>query len=100
MTAPPGAERGQPYTQCMTREVAEVFETAKTLDRGEIADLAYLLLRVLDEDVTDVDQAKVDARWHAEYRRRIDDIESERVQLVSHEETVAQARARLAARRK
>ena len=84
----------------MTREVAEVFETAKTLDRGEIADLAYLLLRVLDEDVTDVDQAKVDAQWHAEYRRRIDDIESEKVQLVNHEETVAQARARLAARRK
>lgn len=50
-------------------------------------------------DVADVDQAKVDARWHAEYRRRIDDMESKRVQLVSHEETVSQARAKLAARR-
>lgn len=84
----------------MAPEVAEVFETAKSLKRGEIADLAYRLLRVLDDDVAEVDQAKVDAKWRAEFRRRIDDIESGKVQLVSHEETISQARAMLAARRK
>lgn len=50
-------------------------------------------------EVVEVDQSTVDAMWRAELRRRIEDIESEGAQLVSHEETVAQARAKLAARR-
>lgn len=84
----------------MAPEVAEVFETAKSLKRGEIADLAYQLLRVLDEDVAEVDQTKVDAKWRTEFRSRIDEVESGNVQLVSHKETVTHAQAMLAARRK
>jgi 2,4-dienoyl-CoA reductase-like NADH-dependent reductase (Old Yellow Enzyme family) len=85
---------------CMVQSVAEVLESAKALRRDEVADLAYKLLRVLDGDGEPADQASVDAAWRAEYRRRVDDIESGRVQLVSHAETVAQARAMLASRRK
>lgn len=89
-----------PYTRSMAPDVAEVLETAKSLKRDQIADLAYQLLRVLDDDPADADQAVVEAAWRAEFRRRIDDIENAKVQLVSHEETVSQARAMLAARRK
>jgi hypothetical protein len=83
----------------MAPQVAEVLETAKSLKRNQIADLAYRLLRVLDDDALEVDEAQVDAAWRSEFRRRVDDIETDRVRLVSHEETVAQARALLAARR-
>ncbi|MCL2466426.1 MAG: addiction module protein [Micrococcales bacterium] len=41
-------------------------------------------------------QADVEALWRAELRRRIDDVDSGRVQLVDHDETVRIARARLA----
>lgn len=82
----------------MAPDVAEVLQTAKSLERDQIADLAYQLLRVLDGDAP-ADQAKIDAAWRAELRRRIDDVESGKVELVSHETTVAQARAMLAARR-
>lgn len=84
----------------MAPEVAEVLESAKSLKREDLADLAYQLLRVLDEDAEEVDQAAIDSAWRAEIRRRVDDIESGNVQLVSHEETVSLARAMLAARRK
>jgi hypothetical protein len=84
----------------MTQSVVEMLESAKALRRDEVADLAYELLRVLDGDSEPTDQASVDAAWRAEYRRRVDDIEAGRVQLVPHAETVAQARAMLTARRK
>lgn len=76
----------------MPREVAEVLESAKSLARGQIADLVYELLRVLDGDELEIDQANVDAAWRA-------DIESGKVHLLSHEETVAQTRAMLVAQR-
>jgi len=54
----------------------------------------------LDEDreLSVEQQAEVDAAWRAEFRRRIDDIESGRVQLLDHDEMMAQLRAELAAR--
>ncbi len=81
----------------MAPEVAKVLETAKSLKRDQIADLAYELLCVLDDDEPEVDQAR-QREWRVEFRRRFDDIESGEVQLVSHEETVAQARASAAHR--
>lgn len=45
------------------------------------------------------DQAEIDAAWTSEFRRRIDDIESGRVLMVDHAETVRIARARVAGRR-
>jgi hypothetical protein len=84
----------------MTPEVEGVLETAKSLERGQIADLAFELLRVLDNDAPELDQRKVDAVWRAEFRRRVEDIETGKVRLASHEETVSEARAMLAARRK
>ena len=76
----------------MVPNVRDVFETAKELDREQIADLAFHLLRVLDDDGTSVDQQVVDAAWNAEFTRRVADLESCAIQSVSHDETVAQAR--------
>lgn len=76
----------------MVPNVREVFETAKELDREQIADLTYHLLRVLDDDGASLDQQVVDAAWHAEFERRVDDLESGAAQPVFHDETVAQAR--------
>ena len=87
-----------PYTRNMVPDVREVFETAKALDREQIADLAYQLLRVLDEDSSPVDQDKVDAAWNLELERRVDDLESGTVRPVSHDETVEQARQLLTPR--
>lgn len=84
----------------MAPDVAEVLKSAKALERDQIADVAYELLRLLDDDGATGDQEAVDAAWRAEYRRRIDDLEAGNVQTVPHAETVAQARALLAARRK
>lgn len=50
------------------------------------------------EHDVEVDQAEVDDAWRVELRRRIDDIDSAEVELVSGRETIAMARARLAAR--
>lgn len=83
----------------MTPEVADVLATARALRRDQIADLTHQLLRVLDDDEPEVDQFQVDEAWAIELRRRIDDIESGRVELVDGRETIAMARAWLAARR-
>lgn len=86
------------YTRDMAPDVREVFETAKALDREQIADLAYQLLRVLDDDSGPVDQDKVDAAWNLELERRVNDLESGTVRPVSHDETVEQARQLLTPR--
>jgi hypothetical protein len=83
----------------MAPDVAEVLESARSLGREQIAELAYELLRVLDGDAPEVDQETVDAAWGAELRRRVGDIESGGIELVSHKKTVAQARAMLARQR-
>lgn len=49
-----------------------------------------------DEGDSNADQADVDAAWRDEFRRRIDDIESGKVTLVSGEESEARVRTRLA----
>jgi hypothetical protein len=82
----------------MAPEVTEVLETAKLLGRDQIADLAYELLRVLDDGDVPADPGKAEAAWRAEFHRRIDGVESGAVELVDGPETLALARAMLAAR--
>ncbi|MCA1780790.1 MAG: hypothetical protein ABR500_00075 [Dermatophilaceae bacterium] len=76
-------------------EVREVFETAKALDREQIADLAYQLLRILADDSSPVDQDKVDAaepvlriRSVKTFRYRIVyDIRDETVRVIAYTQT-------------
>lgn len=87
-----------PYSHSMTPTVAEVLQSAKSLTPDQIAELACQLLLILDEDPGGAGQQRAGAAWRAEFRRRIDDIESGSARLVSHEETVSLARGMLAAR--
>ena len=52
------------------------------------------------QQISDDEQAEVDAAWRSELRRRIDDIESGKVELLDADEVHAQIRAKLAAMRK
>ncbi|WP_192497010.1 addiction module protein [Gulosibacter chungangensis] len=52
------------------------------------------------QQISDDEQAEVDTAWRSELRRRIDDIESGKVDLLDADEVHAQIRAELAAKRK
>lgn len=81
--------------------IAEVEQALLSLDRRARAEVLHRGIRSLDvDDQTDSDQAEVDATWRSELRRRIDDIESGKVKLLDVDESHAQLRAELAARRK
>ena len=81
----------------MEMTLAELIEKGFELPLADQYELASRLLAHAEESTED--QAEVNAAWKTEFRRRINDIESGHVQLVDHDETVRQARARVAARR-
>lgn len=83
----------------MAVDVAEVERALLALPPHERAAVIHSGLLSLDDERADVSQEDIDAAWRDEFRRRIDDIETGRVDLVSHHETVALALARLEARR-
>jgi putative addiction module component (TIGR02574 family) len=62
---------------------------ALKLTSGERAAFAQLLLASLDED------AEIDEAWAVEVERRIADVDSGAVQVISISEALAQARAAL-----
>lgn len=78
----------------MAPEVAAVERALLALAPHDRA--AVIHSGLLSLDSTDADQPAVDAAWHAEFRRRIDDIDSGNVTLVSAEESEARIRALLA----
>lgn len=78
----------------MTSSLAKYIESGKALDADE-REIAALALQHVDES----EQAEVDAAWDEEIDRRVDEILSGKVQLVSGRETHAMAKAMLAARR-
>lgn len=77
--------------------LAELIERARELTPADRVKLADELLDSLEEP--DPSESVVDAAWQAEFRRRINDIESGRVQLVDGHETIRIARERVAERR-
>jgi hypothetical protein len=81
----------------MAPEVAAVLATVRSMPRDQVADLAYELLRILDEGGHD---SGVEAAWNEEFGRRLGELESGAVTPVDHETTVAMARASIADRRK
>lgn len=87
-----------PYTDRVTQDVAEVEQALPALAPEECAAMIHAGLLSLDDRTSVVSQDDIDAAWRTEFRRRIDDVKSGKIQLVSHDETVSQARATLAAR--
>ncbi|MDR1442531.1 MAG: addiction module protein [Bifidobacteriaceae bacterium] len=84
----------------MSMNVAEVEQALLALDQHDRAAVIHRGLRSLDADDANVDQAEVDAAWRTELHSRIDDIDSGKVELLDVNESHAQLRAELAARRK
>jgi putative addiction module component (TIGR02574 family) len=74
----------------MTDIATTILELGKELDVDERTVVAHKLLATVHDG--GASQAQVEAAWQVELRRRIDDIESGRVDPVSHSETVALAR--------
>ncbi len=74
----------------MTEEVAQLLKKALALPPEARAALAGSLLESLEEEPAD---ENVEAAWSEEIKRRIDDVDSGRVQMMPYEEV----RRRLAA---
>lgn len=84
----------------MSMNVAEVERALLALDQHDRAAVIHRGLQSLDDENPDSDQDSVDTAWRGELRRRIDQIESGAVELLDLDESHAQLRAELAARRK
>lgn len=79
--------------------VAEVEQALLALDQHDCAAVIRRGLRSLDREDASMGLDGVDVAWRTEVRRRIDDIESGKVEPLDLEEPHAQLRAELAARR-
>ena len=75
--------------------MAQVEEALLALDRADRAAVIQRGLQSLDTDAVSESQAEVDAAWRSELRRRIDDIEIGKAQLLSVDEVFAEVDARL-----
>lgn len=74
------------YNADMTKQALELLQKALALSDEERASLAGSLLESLDAPADD----DVEAAWHAEIARRIDDLDSGRSKTVPWEEVRAQ----------
>lgn len=85
----------------MSMTAAEVEQALLALDRHDRAEVLHRGILSLEmDDAVDEEQPEVDAAWRGEFRRRIDDIERGKVELLDADEVHAQLRAELAVRRK
>lgn len=81
----------------MALDVVEVERALLALAPQDRAAVIHSGLLSLDDvGGIDGDQAEIDTAWRAEFRRRIDDIETGKVKLVSGQESEARVRALLA----
>ncbi len=84
----------------MAMDVSEVEQALLALSKHDRAAVIHRGLQSLDATDPDTDHAAADAAWRIELDRRIDDIASGNIELLDLEESHAQLRAELAARRK
>jgi len=82
----------------MAPELTALIEAGRALPVEDRYELVHQMLASVDDE-TSLAVPDNDNAWKAEFRRRIDDIESGRVQMVSHAETMQLARERIARRR-
>jgi DNA primase large subunit len=69
--------------------VAEVEQAMLALDKRDLAALIHRGIQALDESETEASQPEVDAAWNAEFRRRIDEVESGQVELLTADDVDA-----------
>lgn len=70
------------------------------LDQRDRAAVIHRVLPSLDGEDANVDQDEVNAAWHTELQRRIEDVENGEVELLDVDKAHADLRAELAARRR
>lgn len=78
----------------------EVERALLALDQRDRAAVIHRVLPSLEGEGANVDQDVVNAAWHSELRRRIEDVESGKVELLDVDKSHADLRAELAARRR
>lgn len=83
----------------MSSNAAEVEQALLALDQRDRAAVIHHGLRSLEPEKADTDRCEVDAAWRSELRRRIDDVESGKVELLDVDSSHAELRGQLAARR-
>ena len=73
----------------MSMSVAEVEQAMLALDRRDLAAVIHRGIQALDEGDMHETQDSVDAAWRDELRKRIDEIESGQVELLTGDEVDA-----------
>lgn len=76
----------------MTEEASAILKKALALPPEPRAEIADSLLESLDQSAQDED---VEAAWSEEIKRRMDDVDSGKVQLIPYEEVRRRLLARL-----
>ena len=79
----------------MSMNVAEIEQAMLALEKHELATLIHRGIQALDESETEAPQAEVDAAWNAEFRRRINEVESGQVELLTADDVDARVDALL-----
>lgn len=79
----------------MSMTMDQVEEALLALNRRDRAAVIQRGLRSLDDEIEETSQEEIDAAWRDELSRRIDDIESGKVKMLSHDEVFARTRAEL-----
>lgn len=87
------------YNKKMSMNIEEVEEAMLALDRRDLAALIHRGIQALDHGDAEASQDEIDAAWRDELGRRIDDIQSGRVETIPAEDVFARIREKLAARR-
>jgi len=80
--------------------LAQVEQAMLALDRRDLAALIHRGIQALDHGDSLVSQDEVDEAWRDDLSKRIDEIESGKVETVPAEDVFARVRANLAARRR
>ncbi len=77
-------------------DVAEVEQAMLALDKRDLAALIHRGIQALDEIETEAPQSEIDAAWNAEFRRRIDEVDSGQVELLTADDVDASVNELLA----
>lgn len=80
----------------MSMTVDQVEEALLALNRRDRAAVIQRGLRSLDREIEESPQEEIDTAWRDELSRRIDDIESGKVKMLSFDEVLANVRLELA----
>ncbi len=80
----------------MSMTMDQVEEALLALNRRDRAAVIQRGLRSLDDEIEETSQEEIDAAWRDELSRRIDDIESGKVKMLSFDEVLANVRDELA----